>query len=70
MNIDDIIKNMMFDINYHSRYFITSIQGIGSKLYYNLYDKETKDNWGYYNDIANTRTLDELKEILIKKLKL
>lgn len=71
---DEIIKNMLFDINYHPIYFITSTQGKGNSLnnynpflYFNLHDKTQKDNHGYYYQIASLRTLEELKEILKKK---
>ena len=66
--MEDLIKNMMFDINYHPLYFITAHQGrIESgkiTLLYNLYKKEIINNW--YSVQASDRTLDELKETLIK----
>ena len=66
---DEIIKNMMFDINYHSKYFITANEtvGYGSEniLTYNLFNKKNKHI--FYEKIATQRTLEELKEILKKK---
>ena len=66
--MEDLIKNMMFDINYHPLYFITAHQGrIESgkiTLLYNLHKKEVINNWYYIQ--ASDRALDELKEVLIK----
>lgn len=66
--MEELIKNMMFDINYHPLYFITAHQSrIESGkiiLLYNLHKKEVINSWYYV--WASDRTLDELKELLIK----
>ena len=66
--MEELIKNMMFDINYHPLYFITAHQGRIDKsgkitLLFDVYKKEIQDVW--YYTIASKRTLEEIKQILI-----
>lgn len=66
--MEELIKNMMFDINYNSLYFITAHQGKvkGGEitLLFNLYEKRMDKDWYYFK--ATEKTLDELKEVLTK----
>ena len=67
---DDIIKNMLINIDYHPKYFITNCESRDKNkplLMYNLHDKSTLQ-FGYCYQIATMRTLEELKEILKRKM--
>ena len=67
-NWDEIIKNIMFDINYHPKYFITASERLARPaniFFYNLYNKTNQKVFA--EEIANNKTLKELKEILKKK---
>ena len=69
-NIEELVKNMLVDINYHERYFVSCVHSLGSSGYtllYNLHDKKEKEN-NFYKAVATQRTLQELKECLIKRL--
>ena len=69
--VEELIKNMFININYHERYFVSCVQGLDSSGYtllYNLYDKQTEKENNFYRAVATQRTYEELKECLIKKL--